>query len=89
MTTITLPLSYSDWHELGVKRERASIATPLSLVESEVFEYLESVGPSALTSILRDIPEPATLIVMSIGAMIREGLAIAQRSEDGILVTLA
>ena len=54
----------------------APIITVLGVVEGEILETLESHGPMPLYRLIQAQERPASLVIMAVGALIRQGLLI-------------
>ena len=63
-----------------------SVLTELELAEGDVLMYLERFGTTALRRLVRELDWPAGLVMMAIGALIREGLVRATRHELEVLL---
>lgn len=50
------------------------IITILGVVEGEVLEWLESHGPMPLYRLIQAQERPPSLIIMAVGALIRQGM---------------
>ncbi|GEM_PF-3195432 len=74
-----LPMEKTDWMRTGVKQEGASLMTPLGLIEGDVLNLVESKGRVALKDIVQELTWPEAMVMMSAGALIREGLVQAKR----------
>ena len=75
------------WEALSFRLGRASLMTPLGLVEGEVLTYLDrqdSHGVATLQQLSRALRWPAHLVMMAVGALIRAGLV--QGVQQGVQV---
>lgn len=52
----------------------ASLMVWLGITEGEVLEFLETRGPTALYRMIQALDRPSSMVVMAVGALIREGL---------------
>ena len=52
----------------------ASLMTPLGLVSGEALTYIERHPKTTLRQLIRSLPWPTPIVIMSVGALIREGL---------------
>ena len=84
MIVMSLPMENEEWDRIGVHIDDASLMTPLGLVEGEVLDYVEEKGSSMLVSVIRDLAWPAPVVVMAVGALVREGLIRAKKRDQGI-----
>ena len=64
----------------------ASLITQLGLVEGDVLTYVETHGARSLRRIIRDLQWPASLVMMAVGALIREGLVCGIQREIDVVV---
>lgn len=75
------------WEPLSLRMGRASLMTPLGLVEGEVLTYLDSQdthGVATLEQLSHELRWPTHLVMMAVGALIRAGLV--QGVQQGIHV---
>jgi len=75
------------WEELGVKRNGASLLTPVSLVEGEILEFMETRSKTTLSEIVAHLSWPVPIIMIGVGGLINQGLLIAMRHDTFILLT--
>ena len=54
--------------------EEPPIITVLGVVEGEILEYLEAHGATALYRLIQAQDWPASMVMMAVGALIRQGL---------------
>jgi len=66
----------------------SSLMTPLALVEGDVLTYLERDGTTTLRRLIRELEWPARMVMMGVGALVREGLVRATKRELEVLLTL-
>ena len=52
----------------------ASLMAWLGITEGEVLEFLEAHGPVSLHRLVQGLDRPSSMVVMAVGALIREGL---------------
>ncbi len=52
-----------------------SVMTALGIVEGEVLRCLEEHGPTTLRRLVAELDWPAAMVIMGVGALIRERLA--------------
>jgi hypothetical protein len=64
----------------------ASLMTPLGWAEGEVLTYLERHGATPVRRIIRELEWPAPMIMMAVGALVREGLVQATRHDLEVIV---
>ncbi len=79
-----LPMKKAEWLKAGVKQEGASLITSLGLVEGDVLDFVETKGPVALKDIVQELTWPEAMVMMSAGALIRDGLVQAKRHNKHI-----
>jgi hypothetical protein len=84
--TIQIPMQSQDWAKTGIGQENQSLMTPIALVEGEVLETIESRGPVDLSRVLKTTKQPKPLVVMSVGALVRDGLVRATKSKQHIVL---
>ena len=65
----------------------SSLMTPLALIEGEVLTYLERDGTTTLRRLIRELEWPARMVMMGVGALVREGLVRATKRELEVLLT--
>ena len=65
-----------------------SLMTTIGIVEGEVLAYLDTHGATTLRHLTRELEWPTTMIMMAVGALVREGLARAVQHELEIIVDL-
>lgn len=66
--------------------EHESLMTPLGVVEGEVLAYLEREEVSTLRRLNREIRQPAYMVMMAVGALIRAGLIRGIQHELDVVV---
>jgi len=86
MSETLLPMLDEEWKRPPAVPEEASLMTPLGLVEGEILTYLEEHGATTLGGLVRQLEWPAKMVMMAVGALVREGLARATQHELEILV---
>ena len=64
----------------------ASLMTPLGVIEGEILTYLEQRGATALRRLIRELEWPAPLVMMAVGALVRDRLVRAARHDLEIIV---
>lgn len=57
-----------------VPTSETPILSQLGVVEGDVLSYLESRGPTSLHRLVLSQDWPSSLVVMAVGALIRQGL---------------
>lgn len=65
----------------AVARVEGSLITPLGLVEGEVLTALEQRGAIPMRWLIRELDWPASMVIMAVGALIRQGLVRATRHD--------
>ena len=68
------------------KRAGVPLITPLGLVAGDVLLYLERRGASTLRQLARGVKWPVRMVMMGVGALIREGLVLATQNEVDVIV---
>ena len=66
--------------------EAPSLMTPLGLIEGEVLTYLETHGATTLRRLIRELEWSAPMVMMAIGALVREGLVRAIQHDLEVIV---
>ena len=85
MTTTIVP-TFEEVQQRIAPSEAHSLITSLGLVESEVLTYLETYGPTTLRRVIRELSWPAPMVMMGVGALVRQGLARAVRHDVEVLL---
>ena len=85
---MVIPISMrpEEWAKTGVVQDKQSIMTPLALVECELLETIEVRGPESLASLVGWTELSKTLVLMSVGALIRAGLVRATKLHHRIML---
>lgn len=86
MAEVLLPLDDEEWRKPPRETPRASLMTPLGIVEGEALLHLEEHGATALRQLIRELEWPAPLVTMAVGALIRHGLVKASQHELEVLL---
>ena len=63
-----------------------SLVTSLGIIEGEVLLHLDVHGATPMRRLIRELEWPSSLVTMAIGALIREGLAVARQHELEVIV---
>lgn len=63
-----------------------SLMTPLGLIGGEVLMYLEQHGATTLRRLIRELEWSAPLVMMAVGALVREGLVRAAQHDLEVIV---
>ncbi|MBI4341061.1 MAG: hypothetical protein HY598_02120 [Candidatus Omnitrophica bacterium] len=66
----------------------APLMTTLGIVSGEILTDLEQHGPATLRYLIRELNWPVPVVMMAVGALIREGLIQARQHELEILIEL-
>lgn len=66
--------------------EAASLMTPVGVVEGDILTYLEQHDAVTLDQLIQQLAWPSLVIVMAVGALIREGLIRASQFGKDFLV---
>ena len=75
-----IPLAEQEWRDPAVEHlgarpiEAPSLMTVIGLAEGEVLLHLEANGATPLRGLIRALPQPAPIVTMAIGSLIRKGL---------------
>lgn len=86
---VILPINQDEWGKIGVIGENFLLTTSLTLAAGTILEYLEKNGPSRLWEMSCDLTEwPTIILIMSIGALVREHLVCARKRHRGVVVEL-
>ena len=91
MSWMSMPVS-GEPEGAGAKDTRgghdASLMTPLGLVEGDALVYLEMHGATAIRRLVRELEWPAPMIMMAVGALVRDGLVRAIQHDLEVIVEL-
>ena len=71
-----------------VNRLRGSLITPLGLVEGDILTFLEEHGATTLRRLIRGLEWPARMVMMGVGALVRERLVQAMQLDVEVVLTL-
>ena len=66
--------------------EDIPLITTLGLIEGEVLTFLEDHGATTLRALIRELEWPARMIMMAVGALIREHLVRATQRELEVIL---
>lgn len=89
MAEALFPLVEEEWKKAPAKIEEASLITTLGLVEGEVLAFLEDHRATTLRGLIRELEWPSRVVMMAVGALVRERLVrAAQRELEVILEPL-
>ncbi len=69
-----------------LETEEASLITTLGLIEGEVLTFLEERGATTLRGLIRELQWPARMIMMAVGALIREHLVRTTQRELEVII---
>ena len=72
-----------------MKHEDNSLMTPLGIVSGEVLLFIEKNGKTTLRNLIHELPWPATLIVMGVGVLIRNGLIQGVQQELEVILEMS
>ena len=86
MSAVLLPMVEDEWKEPSGEPPSPSLMTRVGLVEGEILTYLEGHGTTTLRRLIRDLEWTAPLVMMGVGALIREGLVRAVQHDLEVLV---
>ena len=62
------------------------MVTMLGVVEGDILNFLETHGTLTLRRLIRMVEWPTMMVVMGVGALIREGLVRAVRRETEVVL---
>lgn len=65
-----------------------SLMTPIGVVAGDILSYLGEHGTTPLRRLVRDLPWTSPMVMMAVGALIREGLIEADQHELEVVVSL-
>ncbi len=71
--------------QLFTERDR-SLMTPLGLAAGEVLTEVDSLGTATLRQLIRKLDWPVYLVMMAVGALVRQGLVRATQRELEVIV---
>ena len=74
------------WTVLPVEDPSPSLMTPLGLIGGEVLTDLETHGATSLRRLIRELEWPAPMVMMAVGALIREGLVRAVQHDLEVIL---
>ncbi|MBI3088431.1 MAG: hypothetical protein HYY91_06105 [Candidatus Omnitrophica bacterium] len=88
MSETLLPMVEEEWRKppLHWEHEGRSLMTELGVVGGEALTYLEARGATTLRQLIRELEWPAPMVMMAVGALVREGLVRAIRHELEVVV---
>jgi hypothetical protein len=86
MATDTMPAE-AVMPAMGARGADKSIMTVLGIIEGEAVAYLERKGATTLRHLVHQLDWPARMIMMAVGALIREGLVRAEARELELVLT--
>ena len=84
--SIPISMKPEEWAKTGVVQDKQSLMTPLAIVEGELLETIEERGPVSLASLIEWTELSKTLVLMSVGALIRAGLVRATKFHHRIML---
>ena len=87
MTEVLVPLPEQAWKQPPAETG-APLMTPVGVIEGDVLAMLERDGATTLRRLIRELEWPAPLVMMAVGALIREGLVTAIQRELEVRVEL-
>ena len=65
-----------------------SLMTSWGLVEGEVLTYLEEHGATILRELIRKLGRSTAMVMMGVGALVREGLVEGRQQDVNVMVSL-
>ena len=73
-----------------VSQKDGSWMTPIGVAEGEVLSFLDEHGTVAIRRLVQQLEWPAPIVLMGVGALIRDGLAcVRQHGAEMVVATLA
>ena len=90
-----IPLAEQEWRDPAVEHlgarpiEAPSLMTVIGLAEGEVLLHMEANGATPLRGLIRALPQPAPIVTMAIGSLIRKGLIRAVPHELEVVLETA
>jgi hypothetical protein len=86
MAEALLPLAEQEWKQSPGETEDTPLITTLGLIEGEVLTVLEDHGATTLRGLIRELEWPARMVMMAVGALVREHLVRATQRELEMVV---
>ena len=86
MSEMLLPIVEEEWKRPAVGEAGRSLLTPLGIIEGEILTALEEHGPTTLRRLIRELKWPTPMVMMAIGALIRERLVRATQQELNLVI---
>ena len=68
--------------------EAPSLMTSLGLIEGDVLAYVEEHGATTVRRLIRELEWSAPMVMMAVGALVREGLVRATQHDLEVIVEL-
>ena len=75
-----------EWKPSPGRPEQTSLITSLGLIEGEALTYVEEHGATTLRRLIQALEWPARLVMMAVGALIRNGLVRAIPHELEVII---
>ena len=72
--------------EEQLDRSRTALITTLGLACGEILTHLEQHGTTAVRRLVRELSWPAPVVLMAVGALIREGLIRATQHDLEVIL---
>ena len=88
MSEVLLPMIEGEWKKPPVE-PGPSLITPLGLIEGEALTALEQAGVVPMRRLIRELDWPAPMVIMAVGALIRQGLVRATRHDLEVMIESA
>lgn len=90
MRAVVMESSSAETHDNVTQEPRgASLLTQLGLAEGDVLTYVETSGAKSLRRVIRDSPWSSSMVLMAVGALIRERLIQGVQHELDVIVAPA
>lgn len=86
MAEALLPLVEEEWKKAPAEIEKAPLITTLGLVEGDVPAFLEDHGATTLRGLIRELEWPSRMVMMAVGALVRERLVRAAQRELKVIL---
>ena len=74
------------WVAMAWRPVPPSLMTTLGVIEGEALTYLEQHGATPLRRLVRELEWPAAMVMMAVGALVREGLIRATQHDLEVVV---
>ncbi len=86
MGDLLLPIVEEEWKKSPIPAGETPLITTLGLIEGEVLTFLEEHGATTLRALIRELEWPARMVMMAVGALVREHLVRATQRELEVIL---